>query len=409
MEFVKIVFFLWGIIIISADLKVTIYPYIHWIAFFIMIFPIIVCKLLTKKIVLNIPYYCIACFFLITIICNGWVSSNPETMIQYVKLFFIFLTTLFFLGEYRYSLYVWQGFVFAVILNFVLLFLGVYFNFNTAYLLTSDGRWGTLLNYPGSLVKVGLVSLLFFSFTAILLKGWNKIIAITFIIMSIFIITYDGSRTGLLLCGVLFLILSISLLFEKKYIRYFQIKLFFTLNIISLGTIILIPKILQFSTSRLGKLFTNLNAKGFIDGLRASDPTRFEMLIAAVENIKRHPIIGNGVFETTYLVDGKPMVVHNTYLQIWGDFGVLSTISYIALTFFWLFLIPKRTRLVVKQENIKYKALYYNSIFLLIYFNINGLFHPISTEFSEWILFIIPFSIVYNIKKIMDEEDRQLL
>lgn len=409
MQFVKIIFFLWGIITISADLKVVIYPYIHWIAFFIMIFPIIVYKLLTKKIVLNIPYYCIACFFLITIICNGWVSSNPETMFQYFKLFFIFLTTLFFLSEYRYSLYVWKGFVFAVILNFVLLLLGVYFNFNTAYLLTGEGRWGTLLNYPGSLVKVGLVSLLFFSFTAILLKGWNKIIAITFIIMSIFIIIYDGSRTGLLLCAVLFLILSISLLFEKKYIGYFQVKLFFTLNIILLGTIILIPKILLFSTSRLGQLFTNLNAKGFIDGLRSSDPTRFEMLIAAMENIEKHPIIGNGFFDTTYLVDGKPMVVHNTYLQIWGDFGILSIISYIALTFFWLFLIPKRTRFVVKQENIKYKALYYNSIFLLIYFNINGLFHPISTEFSEWVLFIIPFSIVYNIKKIMDEEDRQLL
>lgn len=124
------------------------------------------------------------------------------------------------------------------------------------------------------------------------------------------------------------------------------------------------------------------------------------MFKSAIEKIYSNPYFGTGAFTTVGVYeDGSSMVVHNTYLQLWGDFGLLGILGMALMLLGWLALIPKIMKQIQINKDMTENVLVCSSILMLTYFIGNGLFHPYSTELAEWIIFIIPLAYCYNFYK----------
>jgi O-antigen ligase len=121
------------------------------------------------------------------------------------------------------------------------------------------------------------------------------------------------------------------------------------------------------------------------------------MLQTAINAIDDHPLLGTGINTTTTDTSIGPMVVHNTYLQVWADLGMIGLLSYLWIVSGWIFWFPRVLSKIRTLTNIKEQALYYNAIFILCFFAISGLFHPLSTEWSEWIVYIVPYALFWEI------------
>ncbi len=126
------------------------------------------------------------------------------------------------------------------------------------------------------------------------------------------------------------------------------------------------------------------------------------MLLDVVEAIRDHPLLGTGIGTTkSDTIDGT-MIIHMTYLEVWADLGLLGFAAYIWLMLSWIPLVPTVLRRVRVLSDPARRALYYNALFLLFVYGVSGFLHPISTEWSEWIVFIIPYALVWEIARSKD-------
>lgn len=389
----KILVSLFIFLVLAADLKSTISSYIHWIAWTICIFPFMLKDFLIKGFVKS-PLLLIAIIlFSIGTLSSIYNEPNVETIIQLLKLYLIFMTLYYFLYYYRIE---WDQFVhtfnLAVVVNASLLIIGISGISNSlSMIMTGDGRWGTILAFPGSLVKVGTYSFYLNIFSILFLKKKRKLPQIIMIILCLFIIYMDGSRTGMLLTLSTYLIIPIlySFVNYRNKVKLMMIPfLSFSIFMFIIATIS--PYILK---TRIGKSIINIiNSDSLSEGLEKIDSSRFEMLQSALKKILEHPFVGTGAFSTN--VNG--MVVHNTYLQLWGDFGLLGLFSMLCIYFCWIWMTPSILNKLSQNQDSFENTLVSSSLLMLIYFAVNGLFHPYSTEFSEWMTFIIPITIYYS-------------
>lgn len=390
--------FLFTFLVISADLKLTIHPHIHWVIWLLLIFPFIVKDILFKGIVKSPLFFFSIFTFLSGVLSSLIVVNSLETLIQATKFTLIFLTLYYFL---YYNKKNWDPFYkainFSVYINSFLLILGI-IGIPVAQLLTGDGRWGTILAYPGSLVKIGILGLYVNVFSLILIKDkYRKTIML--VILSLFIIFMDGSRTGMLIIALTILLIPL-LYFLLNYHNKIKAVIipFILVTFMGLWLPIIIP---YFLNTRVGQSINNLfSSNSIIQGLSNIDPARYMMFDTAIKKILDSPLIGTGAFSTRGIYeDGSSMVVHNTYLQIWGDYGLVGLVSYLLIILVWIFLLPKvLIKLQVSNDNL-FKVRVCSSILVLVYFAFNGFFHPYSTELSEWILFIFPISIYFEFYK----------
>ncbi|MGE7914318.1 O-antigen ligase family protein [Lysinibacillus xylanilyticus] len=382
---------------LSADLKVTLFPYVHWILWSILILPFMLRDFLKEKLIIS-PMFGVA-FILVML---GMLSSflrgaEIENLIQIIKLVLILITLYYFI---YYSKIGWNEINIAlntaVIVNVMLLIFGLLGVSSMASLMTSDGRWGTALAFPGSLVKIGTFGFYFNIMAFLLLPKKQKVIHFFMLSLSLFVIYMDGSRTGMLLIflTLLFVFLFYIIVNHKNKIKSVVLP-FFAFIIFFAGLIIAIPFLLQ---SRIGKSLINLlNSGSFSTGLELVDPARFMMYKSAIEKIYNNPFIGTGAFTTVGIYeDGTSMVVHNTYLQLWGDFGLFGLLGMCLIFFGWIAFLPKIMLKLQINKNKKENIVVSSSILMLIYYIGNGLFHPYSTELSEWITFILPLTYCYS-------------
>lgn len=397
----KLIVSLFIILALAADLKVTVFPYIHWILWLLLIFPLIIKGFLKKSVVVSPMFSIASILILIGMISSFFRGADFNNLIQIVKIILILLTIYYFI---YYSNIGWEEINISVniilILNFLALILGIMGIGSIASLMTSDGRWGTFMAYPGSLVKIGTLGLYLNFLSFMLLKNINiKIISLILSFISLFVIYMDGSRTGMLVI-VLTIFIIYLLFFLMNHQNKIKVTILTVVGLMALLVVILfnIPMLLQ---SRIGMSILNLlNTDSLSNGLALVDSARFMMLETAIDKIIRNPFIGGGAFTTVGIYeDGTSMVVHNTYLQFWGDFGLVGIIGLLFLYFSWLILIPEILYKIQVNRNSKENVLVAFSILVLCYFNLNGLFHPYSSEFSEWIIFMIPLTICYNFYK----------
>ena len=382
---------------LAADLKVTLFPYIHWVAWVILLFPFMIRDFLKKGIVMS-PMFGIATLILMLGMIGSFLNgADLENFIQIIKITLIFMTLYYVM---YYAQMGWSeintALNLALIVNTILLVVGLLGFTSLASLMTSDGRWGTVLAYPGSLVKVGTFGFYFNVMALLLLESRRKILPFFMLVISLFIIFMDGSRTGMLL---IFLTLPMILLFYclinyKNKLKSVVLPIFIFMIFIG-AMIIVLPSLLN---SRIGNsVLSLLNSNSVSKGLEAVDPARFMMFTSAIEKINSNPLIGTGAFSTVGVYeDGSSMVVHNTYLQLWGDFGLFGLLGMFFVFLGWLAFLPKILKRVQINKNMKGNILVSSSILMLMYFIGNGLFHPYSTELAEWIIFIIPLAYCYN-------------
>jgi O-antigen ligase len=108
-------------------------------------------------------------------------------------------------------------------------------------------------------------------------------------------------------------------------------------------------------------------------------------------------VMGTGFLSTRTETPAGPMVVHNTYLQVWADLGLLGVVSYVWLVFGWMAWLPKALRRIRALSDDQQRAIYYNAIFLLFVFDLTGFLHPLSTEWAQWIPFLVPYSLLWHL------------
>ncbi|GEM84439.1 hypothetical protein MHY01S_26050 [Meiothermus hypogaeus NBRC 106114] len=150
----------------------------------------------------------------------------------------------------------------------------------------------------------------------------------------------------------------------------------------------------------------------FIGNYEEADHTRYEMLQAAQAQIRQNPLWGIGIGNTRVDTNEGLMVVHNAYLQVWADLGIMGLIAYVGLVLGWLIWLPSFFRCVHWRVDPIERGLYYNAVFMLFFYAFSGLFHPISTEWSEWISFILPYALfaqVFSKDEVRNAKPSQLL
>lgn len=388
------------LLVLFADLKVTVSPYIHWVAWIILVFPIIILSIY-KKGLIKAPTLWLGIFiFIFGVLSTFFTGLNKETIVQLVKLGLVFMTLYYFVF---YDDLKWSSVVkvinIAVIINIVCLIVGMLGISNLAQLMTADGRWGTIFAYPGSLVKIGVLGFYINIMAVLIFKKQEKIIPLIMLLMSLFIVFMDGSRTGMLT-----MMLTLPIIFGFYAVLNYRNKVKFiflptAFFVLLIGAIIVAAPFLK--ELRIGQNISNISqTESLLDGLERIDPARFSMYMEAINKIKESPFIGLGAFTTVgNQQDSAGMVVHNTYLQSWGDFGVIGFFGILLIYTGWLVLVPRLLRKVQINTDIKGNVSVCSSVLILTYFVLNGLFHPYSTELSEWILYIIPLKICYSFLK----------
>jgi O-antigen ligase len=455
---------LWVVLVMAADLKITLFSKIHWVASFFLLAPVVWLNIKNKVNNNLAPYTLIFSVLLIlSVLISSFFSLNYlYDLYQAGKLFIIiFLCYWFFIHRPQLAHFAFNGFVISTYINFFVLIIGVLFSTQIASIMTLDGRWGTLLNYPGSLSKVGVVVYVYAGYLLFVRSAFS--IGNTLLLLaSVSVVYFDGSRTSelSLLIGTLFLFIILFIEYRKKIFKprissmavaLLLLTLVFIVSTISVDKITLsietkraieqakieqartleqtksaqqtppyqmynadqtkqatVPKNtvpvevpltdeLKQSNNRIESMFANIGASGILVGLASSDPIRFQMVITALNEIVSHPVFGKGISYTKYQTKTGPIVIHNTYLQIWADLGILGLLAFLGLYFGWIVRLPVALRQIQNETNIKLRAVYYNAIFLLVYLSFSALFHPLSTEWSEWVIFIVPSAIYWSL------------
>lgn len=391
---------------LGADLKVSVHPRIHWIVSAIagaLLIPYLIRTVLVPYICISgklrpVPAIAPACLLVFAILvptCYGAdiISSFGEA----AKLVLILIVGLtIFTSEGNLAKYAFKGFEAAVWLNLSLYLFGL-LGAGTASAMGA-GRWGTLFDYPGSLWRMAIAT---WVFSLYLIIKKRSIHAFALAIASGILIFADGARSGILfaLAGALYVIFVAAAETEQLRRAIVSILCGAAGLMIVMGTLVIISRHAegQDATNGLTRM-SNLvgSSEAGTAGLGAADVVRFYMIKHAVDEIQSHPFFGTGVQTTVLDTIFGPIVVHMTYLQVWADLGLFGLAAYVWLVWGW---VPRLTHLIRRTRtlpNLQEKATYYNAIFLLMVFGAAGFFHPLSTEFAEWILFLIPYALLSN-------------
>lgn len=240
------------------------------------------------------------------------------------------------------------------------------------YIVLGDGRQGSMFAYPGVLWKTSAFFSAFIAAKILSSSMSRSIVAILVLVSSVYLLLADSSRTGFLWFAVILtLFSSVILLFDAA--RLFSIIL---ISFLLIGVIAVV----------------NIDAVyGFLDGksllvvnrLFEGDPIRSRMLSDGILNAEACLPLGCGFQSSTSIVSGQPMVIHNVYLAILGDLGALGEVGLLITVLSPLLFFALRGWFVKRASapDAYYKLAAYlgSSCFCFLL-----LFHPLSSEMSEW-------------------------
>ena len=388
----------WAAILIEATLKLAL-PYVHWVlsAF---VAALIVPYLVTFRFDVDSPSLPPAILFVISVCIPPFYGADlPYSLAEAAKLALILVFALFiFVKRSELAHWAFSGLLVAVWLNVALLTGGMA-GLGTAHL--EAGRWGTVLNYPGSLSRVGVAVWVYAAYLAAKTRSLRHVA----LVVGASLLAYcDGSRTSLLLlfvaAGAVIAVLAVEAGKAKKALLTAAMGL----GLLSAALVyagIFSPHKSRESggLARLRNFTGSIETKGFEGGLEAADIARFAMIEEAVRQIRAHPVFGTGIHTTHIDTIFGAMPIHMAYLQVWADLGLLGLVAYGWLIWGWVAWLPGAWRRIRDVSDDRQRALYYNAIFLLCFFGMADFFHPMSTEWSDWILFVIPYALVWEIAR----------
>ena len=385
---IAVLVFLWAFVCLSTNLKVAMLPYVDWY----LSIPVLIWALGHFK-----PDRLLArSLFLCAILIGGVLADNlPVALVWIAKLALIFTAIASFQRVPALNPILWSALVASLYGNVACLLLGELGLTFFADVVTSEGRLGTVLNLPGSLWHIGMSLALNYLYL-IVTTSKNKLWNLTSFIACLYVIFCDGGRTAVLFVLMIPVVLFCLLAREGRISRVIPFA----------GGVILAAAIgftafeldESVAVTRIMPMLTGATRDAA--GLEALDGYRYQMLQRARDLIYEHPIMGNGVLSArilTNLESVESMNVHNAYLQIWADLGLLGLVSFLFVVFGWMKAAPAWIRSIVRLPDTRLRAGYYNALFTLLWFALSLLFHPFSSEWSEWILFLTPFCLLMKL------------
>jgi len=389
-----LIVWIWAFLLFEADLKVTLHPQIHW-----GITALAFCLLTPYLIRLRfrfghfIQWHVVSMAGLLTasILVTGLPTENIlYTSGQTIKMVIILLVVFpLLLAQPSLAKAGFLAAPLAVWANLGLLLLGIMISPVFASVMSSDDRWGTIFNYPGSLWRLGIMVFVFSAYALYWRRGFYYWILF---VASLILIYADGSRTGALMVLLASIYVGFLTFMERRR-RLITIMVWAASG---LGGSLLVGMMLLGSES-----MASLLPQRVVDfywglvfgGLESVDLERLQMLQVAWQNIVEHPFWGSGIGTTRSETYEGLMVVHNSYLQVWADLGLLGLFAYTGLVLGWILWFPRFLLHVRQQTDPMLRGFYYNAAFLLFFYAFSGMFHPLSTEWSEWITFVLPYAL----------------
>lgn len=244
-----------------------------------------------------------------------------------------------------------------------------------------DGRAGWALAWPGVFWKSGIF------LEPWLLLGWTlygKQSNLTFLLAASSTVALDGTRTGLII-ETIFVVATVVIVIVKGEASRLHcfIRFLLAIAVILVSHFAIQPLVLRVIEAGQA-IQPSVDSERAASALRLlqSDPTRVGMDKAALNGALRHLPFGSGFGSTTVSVDGEPVVVHMTYLQILSDLGVLGLLGY-----FYLMAIPCleafRGRTIAGADLSGLRD-FLLPIAVVAAMSVAGLWQPISDEPSEW-------------------------
>src|SRR5579885_108453 len=395
---VTVALFAWIVVALSSELNTFYVPYVDWLS---LPFILVIASRNARRLRLPICRPSLGAIPLVGIMALTSMlnNMNVQGLLQATKLSFIFLILCPMIGgESKFVRVSMLSAGFATILNAVLMVFG-----RLGLLPTSAeygaARWGTVLNLPGPLAFLGLLTFGYGAYGSLQSKRhkwWYFAVAVS----SVYIVLADGSRTGAL-CLILLTVYVACVSLRSRTNRRTAFRRLLCLTGAVLGVTIIAGGRSTLQTgsglpvnSRVTKLFEG-NTGGIGDTIQDNDLARYGAMVLAINEIRMHPLWGHGLGSTKYFPDGETVVVHNAYLQSWADLGLLGFLA-ITLTLLWW--VPQLRGAVKSIQKLPFpglRALHHGAICGLFAYSFICLYHPIGVEISDWIHFIIPSSIFH--------------
>jgi hypothetical protein len=387
----------WATIMLATELKVSL-PYVHWVVSglaIVVTLPYLRNFYRNAKFPARTPAWLLVVAVCIPVLYGARFGYS---LAEAVKLGIILVGGIsVFVARPYLAHCAFRGFLIAVCVNLVL-FLGGYFGLGWAEEMGLN-RWGTVLCWPGSLWRVASSVWVYAAYLVIKRRSltWLGVLA-----GATLLVYFDGSRTALLLLlvGALYLVLVLAA--EAGHLGRAILVGVMGIGLVVIG--IAYSGVLSEKTNaaeggavgRAGEVVASLEASG-VEGVGATDLVRYQMLQDVTEEIRAHPILGTGIESTVADTVLGPMSTHMSYLQVWADLGVLGVLAYVWLMWGWVVWVPRALKSVRKMPDPYWRAIHYNALYLLLLYSFAALFHPLSTEWSEWIIFIVPYALVCNL------------
>ncbi|WP_339497168.1 hypothetical protein [Pseudomonas sp. EA_15y_Pfl1_P101] len=263
----------------------------------------------------------------------------------------------------------------SIVVSLVVFMLSKFF-FTDLYIQLGDGRQGSEFAYPGVMWKVCAFFAPYIIAMLLTTRIKNALFAGLILMASVYILLADSSRTGFLW----FAIVVCSFFLLRFFIFPIRTLLLAILCLIAGGCVLLSSNI----------DLTNHDSLLVLNRLFEGDPVRSAMIQDGISNVQKCFPFGCGFGSSFSVVDGENIVIHNVYLGMLGDVGVLGELALLFLmlmpfVFFLLSLVDASD--LNNNIFIKFAAM----LGVLCYIFIM-LFHPLSTEMSEWGYWILMVS-----------------
>ena len=260
------------------------------------------------------------------------------------------------------------------------------FFFDGFYVQLGDGRQGSEFAYPGVMWKVCAFFAPYIIAKLLTARMRGAIFAGCVLMASVYILLADSSRTGFLWFAIV--------IFSFFLLRF----LVFPIRTLLVAILCLIAGICVLLSSNVD--LTNHDSLLVLNRLFEGDPVRAAMIRDGISNVQKCFPFGCGFGSSFSVVDGENIVIHNVYLGMLGDVGVLGELALLFLMLMpFVFFLLSLVQGFDLNNNVFFK---FAAILGVLCYIFIMLFHPLSTEMSEWGYWILMVSWLSRIYKYDD-------
>jgi O-antigen ligase len=363
------------VLVVLGDLRNAITPLGYWALWGVILF-IGAFTASVRKIQYDAAFFSVSCGFAILIFAifvASIVNGDVTTAYQGLKYIIIYAILIVVYSNSQY-LQLNQFYTISAISTLVglLVFLFTKYIISDYFIILGDGRQGSLVAYPGVLWKTNAFFVAFIIARMLSNPTRNLIPTVFVFLSSVYLLLADSSRTGFLWLAVIVTAFAL-LVFVANTARFLSV---------SSVLVLLVGVISVFNLDAIYG-FVDSNSLLVVNRLFEGDPIRAKMITDGIVNADACLPLGCGFQTSTSLVDGAPMVIHNVYLAILGDYGALGELGLLIIVVspVIVFVMREWTSGSTKTPLVFYKLAAYLGAACYCFIL---LFHPLSSEMSEW-------------------------